>query len=257
MAIIDIVDMVLNPVFGWLLDIPALIAILFLSVVLGLVNTLLQKYMTNQAKMKRLKDDTKKYQKQLKVYQKEGKTDKMMELQKKLMPIQMQLMKESFRPLIVTMIPFLIIFFWLANHFAFLPVLPGEPFAVTAVFASGVAGEATLSVPEGFTIDEAVKQVTDERIVWTISGPEGVHSITMGYAGAEFTRDVLITTERSYIQPKMSLKGVVKEFNIGNKKLQPLGDGFNLFGWFPGWIFYYIILSIPISLLFKKILQVV
>ncbi len=255
MTLIQMVDTVLNPVLGWLLVIPPIIAILFLSVVLGLINTLLQKYMTDQAKMKRLKDDTKKLQAKIKSLQKEKKMDEAMSVQQKLMPIQMSLMKESFKPLVVTMVPFLVVFFWLANHFAFLPILPGEPFTVTAGFAQGSGGTATLS-SDGLTIEEPAQPIENGKATWTVSGPEGRHPLTITYAGATFTRDVLITRERAYEQPQKSMRGAVTSFTVNNKKLLPLGS-FSLFGWQPGWIFYYILASIPVSLLFKKLFKVV
>ncbi len=253
----SIVDTVLTPVFGWLLRIPSIVAILFLSLLLGLVSTLLQKYLTDQAKMRRLKDDTKKLQKQMKDAQKKGEHDKMLKAQQKMMPIQMDLLRESFKPLLWTMVPFLLIFFWLSVHFAFLPVEPGVPFTVTAAFEDGVSGNATLSVPEGFTVDEPTKAISNGAAVWTVKGPEGEHDLTLHYAGADFTRSVLVTHEREYLPPVQQLHGSVQSITIGNAKLLPLGPGFNLFGWQPSWIFYYIILSIPISLGLKKLLRVV
>lgn len=257
MAFVDIVDAIFNPVFGWLLNIPPILAILILSLLLGLFSTVLQKYLTNQAKMRRIKNDTKKMQKQMREHQKKGETDKVLKVQQQLMPIQMDMMKESFRPLLVTMVPFLLIFFWLSNHFAFYPVQPGESFPVSAEFGSGASGEVTLSVPESFTLDEATKQVVDGEAAWMVSGPEGKHAIQLSYAGATFSRNVLITEARSYEPPVEQFDGPVQSITIGNKKLLPLGDGFNLFGWKPGWIFYYILFSIPISLGFKKLLNVV
>jgi len=251
----EIIDMLLNPVFSWIFNLPPIVAILILSIVLGLLTTLLQKYMTDQAKMKRLKADTKKYQVQMKELQKKGETEKLMKLQKKMMPLQMDLMKESFRPLFVTMIPFLMIFFWLGNHFAFYPILPNQPFTVTAVFDDEVAGEATL-ISENLDIEEPTQQVSNGEIKWNVQGSEGLYAMELSFAGASFKRNVLITTDRSYITPVLPLKGTVEEFNVNNQKLTPLGK-FSLFGWFPGWIFCYILFSIPISLGLKKVLGVV
>jgi uncharacterized membrane protein (DUF106 family) len=251
------VDTVFNPLFGWLLNIPPLLAILFLSLLLGLISTLLQKYLTDQEKMRRLKDDTKKMQKQMKEAQKEKDADKVMKLQGKLMPIQMDLMKESFRPLLWTMLPFLLIFFWLNSHFGYYPVEPGVPFSVTAAFEEGLSGNATLVAPDGFTVDQPTKSIEDGKISWTVSGPAGEHTLRIDYAGAQVSRTVLVTTERAYLNPVMALKGPVNAFNIGNAKLYPAGKWNEWFGGFPGWIFWYIILSIPISLGLKKILKVV
>ncbi|MDD9953952.1 MAG: EMC3/TMCO1 family protein [Candidatus Woesearchaeota archaeon] len=253
---IEFIDPFLNPVLGWLLDVPPILALLFLSLVLGLFSTLLQKYMTNQRKMKNLKDETKKMQKQMKEYQKKKQEEKMMKVQAKMMPLQMDLMKESFKPLIVTMIPFLVIFFWLSNHFAFYPILPEESFEVNAEFAKGVSGSAMLS-SETLTIATPEQEVAERFAKWDVTGPLGTHSLVLSFAGAEFTRDVLITTERKYSRPEEKIKGTVKSFNVANKKLLPMGESFNLFGWYPGWIFYYIIFSIPVSLGLKKLLKVV
>jgi uncharacterized membrane protein (DUF106 family) len=73
------------------------------------------------------------------------------------------------------------------------------------------------------------------------------------------TRPLIIGTERLYESPQMANPGghkFITSFNIENEKLIPI-PGFSLFGWHPGWIFYYIILSIPLSLLLKKWLNVV
>ncbi len=249
------VDAMFNPVFGWMMYIPAIIAILIMAGLLALISTLLQKWMTNQGKMRRLKEDTKKYQEQMK----KSRDDpaKVMKIQQKIMPIQMDLMKESFKPLLVTIIPFLFVFFWMSSHFAFLPVQPDQPFAVSATFDAGISGNATLIGGPGIVIENPTQQVQNGLIKWVVRGSAGEHDLNLTFAGATFQRKVLITTAREYIQPKMPLSGTVRSFDVENTKLIPLGDGFHFWSWYPGWIFYYILLSIPMSLLLKKWMDVV
>ncbi len=249
------VDGMFNPVFGWMMNIPAILAILFMAGLLALISTLLQKWMTDQSKMRRLKDDTKKYQEQMKKLR--DQPDKMMKIQQKMLPIQMDLMKESFKPLLVTIIPFLFIFFWMSNHFAFYPVVPNQPFVVSSTYEDGITGNATLTASEGVTIEGPTQSVSNGMAKWVIRGPAGEHQLNLTFAGATFTRKVLVTSDREYIQPQMPLSGTVKSFNVENEKLKPLGDGFHFWSWYPGWIFYYILLSIPLSLLFKKWFDVV
>ncbi len=256
MAFQQIIDMMLNPVFGWLLDIPSLLAILILSAFLGLVSILIQKYATDQAKLKRLKADTKKYQKQIREAQKKGDTGRVMKIQNQMMPMQLDMMKQSFKPLLFTMIPFLVIFFWLSNHFAFYPIEPGQEFAVTANFEDGVSGNVYLNGSSGINILNPEQQIEQSTAGWRAVGEEGTHTLYLSVAGVIFERQVLITTERSYLPPEQKMSGVVKEFNVWNKKILPGGEGFQLFGWKPGWIFYYILSSIPISLGFRKLLNV-
>jgi uncharacterized membrane protein (DUF106 family) len=252
-----VVDTIFNPVFGWLLNIPSLLAILFLASLLALISTLLQKYLTNQAKMKRMRDDTKKLQAQMKTLRDDPK--KMMKVQEKLMPLQMELMKESFKPLLVSLIPFLLVFFWLSSHFAFHEIQPETPFVVSATFDEGILGNATLEA-DGLSIEQPTQSVLTTEdgglVKWIVKGPAGQHTLSLTFMGATITREVLITTEREYITPALPLRGAVTSFNVENKKLIPI-PGFSLFGWHPGWIFYYILLSIPLSLLFKKWLNVV
>lgn len=250
-----IIDAIFNPIFGWLLNIPPILAILILSLILGIISTLLQKYLTDQAKMRRIRDDVKKFQKQYKELARKN-PEKALALQQKMLPLQMDMMKESFKPLLVTLIPFLAVFFWLGMHFAYHPIEPDQPFTVTATFEEGVGGVATLHAP-GLRVEEAQRPISEGAATWTLSGPAGEHTLTMEFAGANYTREVLITTEREFIQPEKPLGGTVQEFNVGNRKLLPLGQGFNLFGWRPGWIFYYILFSIPISLGLKKLFNVV
>jgi uncharacterized membrane protein (DUF106 family) len=253
-----VIDAIFNPVFGWMLNIPPILAIIILATILALVSTLLQKYLTDQAKMRRLRDDTKKYQEQMKKVKDDP--AKMMKIQEKIMPIQIDLMKESFKPLLVTLIPFLLVFFWLSNHFAYHQIQPDQPFTVSATFEEGVGGEATLSSPtlkiENPT--QAIQQRDGDDGIgkWIVTGPEGEHELVLSLGPINVSRTVLVTKERMYETPIMPRRGTVTSFNVENEKLVPLG-GFNIFGWHPGWIFYYIIFSIPLSLLLKKLLDVV
>jgi uncharacterized membrane protein (DUF106 family) len=257
----NIIDAVFTPIFGWMLNIPPIVAIITLAVTLGLISTLLQKYLTNQAKMRRLRDDTKKYQEQMKKLKKDP--EQMMKVQQKILPIQMELMKESFKPLLVSMIPFLLVFFWLSNHFAFHQIEPNEPFAISATFEEGVQGNVELSATPELAIEKPQQQIQDGKASWIARGTAGTYDLTLTFRDstviAPAKRPLIISEERLYETPQMPAPNghkFVTSFNVENQRLIPI-PGLNLFGWHPGWIFYYIIFSIPISLLLKKLLKVV
>jgi len=257
------IDAIFNPIFGWMLSLPPLVSILILAFILGLISTLLQKYLTDQAKMRRLREDTKKYQEQMKKASKEGDQEKVLKLQQKMMPMQLDMMKESFKPLLVSLIPFLLVFFWLSNHFAFHQITPDTPFTVSASFEEGVAGSVTLRSEPNLLIENPTQQITDGTAKWIVQGEQGVYNLTLSFPEGSVikpaSRPVIITTDRLYEAPEMPNPNghkFVRSFDVGNEKLVPI-PGLNLFGWHPGWIFYYIIFSIPISLLLKKWLKVV
>ena len=100
----------------------AIIAILGISVLLSLATTLVYKYMTDQALIKQVRDDIKKYQKEMK----ESKSDpaKMMELSKKTSALSMKIMPQQFKPMLITIIPFIVIFWWLGKIFTGMTVIP-------------------------------------------------------------------------------------------------------------------------------------
>jgi uncharacterized membrane protein (DUF106 family) len=252
------IDSIFNPVFGWMLKIPPILAIIILALLLGLISTLLQKYLTDQARMKRLRDDTKKYQEQMKKVR--DKPEQMMKIQQKILPIQMELMKESFKPLLVSLIPFLLIFFWLSNHLAYHPITPEQPFVVSAEFDAGVNSNVTLQATPQLQIEEPTQQVKDGTAQWRAKGPAGEYNLTLVFPGgviSPVSRPLLITDKQIYEAPMYRPDTrFVTSFNVENEKLVPL-PWVNIFGWHPGWIFYYIIFSIPLSLLLKKWLDVV
>jgi len=92
------------------------ISIIVFSFLVTLVMTLITKKFTNQNRMKELKQ----IQKACQIKIKENKNDPkvMMEMQKQMMECSMELMKHSFKPLLFTLIPLLIFFWWIRGIFA-------------------------------------------------------------------------------------------------------------------------------------------
>jgi len=81
-----------------------------ISIVITFFSTLAHKWLTNQEHLKSLKDRQKELQKEMK----ENKDPTFLqEAQSELMKITGAMLKSSMRPLIVTILPFLILFTWL------------------------------------------------------------------------------------------------------------------------------------------------
>lgn len=99
-----------------------LLSILLISVCLSLVVTLAYKYLTDQTLMRELKKELKNNQKRLK--EAKGEPAKMMAIQKETMHTNMKYMTQSLKPMIFTIVPFLIIFAWLRSVFEGMTVIP-------------------------------------------------------------------------------------------------------------------------------------
>jgi len=95
---------------NWIMSNPkgSIIAISFL---VTLFITIVRYYMTDKEKMKELRDK----QKRLRVEMKEHRDDpdRMMQINKQMLEDMPEQMKMSFKPMLVTMIPILIVFAWM------------------------------------------------------------------------------------------------------------------------------------------------
>src|SRR3989338_5218497 len=100
---------------GWALSLGPVYSLIVISFILTLLSTLAQKYLTDQKELKRLKDESKEINKKIR----ENKNDpqKLCELQSEAMKRAGQQLKQSFKPLIYTFVPLLLVFIWLRGKF--------------------------------------------------------------------------------------------------------------------------------------------
>jgi uncharacterized membrane protein (DUF106 family) len=79
------------------------------------ISTLITKWLTNQEHLRSMKARQKELQKELRECQKKGDECKMKELNMEMVKIAGTMMKSSFKPMLITIVPFLILFAWLRN----------------------------------------------------------------------------------------------------------------------------------------------
>ena len=88
-----------------------IVSIILVSVVVTFFSSLITKYLTNQEHMKGMKKRQKELQAEIKKHKENP--DKIKELQAEMLSITGTMMKSSFKPLLITFIPFLILIYWL------------------------------------------------------------------------------------------------------------------------------------------------
>jgi uncharacterized membrane protein (DUF106 family) len=95
-------------------------SIIFVSIVVTFISTLAHKWLTNQEHMKSLKKRQKEIQKELR-----GCKDECLlkELNSEMLKITGVMFKSSFKPMFVTIIPFLILFAWIRGIYGGSPPL--------------------------------------------------------------------------------------------------------------------------------------
>ena len=100
---------------SWIIANPKF-SIVGISFLVTLFITVIRYYMTDREKMKELREKQKELRKEMKEYK--DNPEKMMEINKQMLEGMPEQMKMSFKPMLVTMIPILIVFAWMRSTYA-------------------------------------------------------------------------------------------------------------------------------------------
>lgn len=92
--------------------------IAFISIALAIMSALVRKAVLDMKKLNRMKEEMKEQQKIMKESTKSGDTKKMQVAQERLMKLTMENMKYSFKPMLITFIPFIMIFYWIQGQYS-------------------------------------------------------------------------------------------------------------------------------------------
>lgn len=124
-------DNIFNFLFGWIINLGSPENILIISFILTLITNLAVKILSDQNAMKSLKEESAQFKEQMKTHKNDP--QKLMEIQKKSMENALKYMQHSFKPMIFTLIPLLLIFNWLSNTFAGGETLINLPFSLPLI----------------------------------------------------------------------------------------------------------------------------
>ena len=141
----------------------SLTIITLIALVVTIIVTYAYKWLTDQKRMKKLRDDLNDYQKEMREV-KDPK--KLMNIQKKSLESNLEYMKHSFKPTLYTMLPVLLIFIWLNSFIAYQPIHPGDTFKVDVLVEKGSAGTVKIGdiLPTGVILqDNKEKNITNNK----------------------------------------------------------------------------------------------
>ncbi|ADZ09051.1 protein of unknown function DUF106 transmembrane [Methanobacterium lacus] len=124
----SILNPILNPIFNPLLhlvSVPnnpyfgAIIGVFLIATFVAFVITVANKLLVDQDRLQFLQGEMKGFQSEMMKAQKSGDPKAMAEMQKKqakFMDLQKEMMFNSFKPMIVTFVPIILIFYWMAGN---------------------------------------------------------------------------------------------------------------------------------------------
>ncbi len=253
-------EKLLDPIFSPLLNLGAFWAIFIISLILTLIITLIYKLVTNQKLLKSLKEELKEMQKELKKLKDNPK--KMMKKQKEMMSKNMEYMKHSMRSTLVTIIPVIVVFGWLNAHLAYQPLVANEPFNLTVDFSEVPSTQPEIKLPEGITLLEGYPKKSESTVLYSLNASPGNYqapAIVIEYKNESCEIPVYVASsgsEHEYYPRVVNCNTEhIKKAEVYLKPLRPLGN-LSIFGWHPGWFGTYIILSLILSMIIRKLLKV-
>lgn len=239
------------------LKLPPLASIFAISVVVSLISTLIYKFTTNQKLMKEIKDDIKRLQA-------EAKADpaKAGHLQKEMMKSMHKQFSASMKSTLIFFVPAILIFTWMGSHLAYEPISVGDEFTSTMKFTPGVAGQALLSAEGGLQLlSNQTLAVGNGAVVWRLKAIEGgTHKLAYSFGDELYSLSVLVTDEYKYENPVLARKKGLKEnsaierISVDLKSVNPFGD-LSIAGWKPGWLATYLVFSLALSMVLRKLLK--
>ena len=245
-------DMIFNPILSPLLTLPSWLGIFIVAAAISIISVFVQKHFTNQERLKFLKKEMKKLQAQIR--KNKDNQEKQLKIHKKMMPMQGEMMKESIRPTLWMMIPFTLVFFWLAANFAFGSIEPNTPFFVEVQTQDTATVEFALQ--EGITLlSPRVAQVNEGLARFEMTANAGEYALLFTARNTTVEKNLVVTNEKEYATPEQRFDGPIQVISIDNPSVKPFGN-FSIFGWRPGWIATYIFFSLVLSIGLRKLLDV-
>ncbi len=248
-------------IFSPLLKIDAFYSIIIISLLVSIFVTLIYKLMTDQVKMKHLKKKLKHYQAEMKALRKEP--EKMMKVQQQSMKVNMEYMKLSMKPTLITFIPIMIIFWWLKANLAFLPILPYEPFEVTAIVDIDFIGEVTLNLIKGqegiIFLNNQTKTPMNNELTWSLQGDPGIYVLEFKTDNELKQKKLIIATDNYEAPEEIYKSSNLKKVIIKNEPIHPIRNIplLNQIPWIKDfkWLGTYIIFSLIFGMSFRKLLK--
>lgn len=239
----------LNSGLNWLLSLKPSYSILIISVFTVLLSTVAYKYLSNQNLIKQIKSRIKSLNAEIKQYKSD--MQKSLELQNQILKHNMEMMPLTMKPSMWTLVPMLLVFLWVSAVFSQQPIIAGSMFSVS-VIDMNKANDVNYyyyTINNSFSRFEYQGINTTEKgfdMVFKAPSQEGKYDYSMN--GKNYS--LIVSSKPLYFDRKISAKDFTA--NIVTEKLIVL----NLFGWKLGYIGTYILYSIFVSMIVRKILDV-
>jgi len=245
------------------------VALTIISGVFGVIALVAVRYCSNQTAIGRVKDEIKAHILAIKLYKDELRV--MFAAMPRILWATARLQAHMLPPMLVMLVPMILICSQMAARHEWRPLNPGERAVLTMKIAPGVDVaqlDPQLDLPSGVTLDHRVRAPEARQVSWYVRGANpGRYELGWRIGGERITKELVVGGTNQRISPlrhdgrfidivlypcevPLPKDSAVRAVTIA----YPLMES-----WFYGsawWIFWFLVLSIVIALIFKPLLKV-
>ena len=240
-----------------------------LSVVIGLLTTLVFRYASDQKAIHIVKDQLKAHMLAVRLYR--DQLPVVLSSYGRILRGTGLYLRLAFRPLLYLILPLTFLIVQVDRYLGSAPMQPGKPFLVTVHTATAEQGnETTLQVPPGLAITAPpVRIAVTHEVVWRlVAKKDGNYNVNVGVAGQRFGKRVVVSSglarlsparlrgrpwERIFVstEPALPENSAVQsiEVNYPSRNLYFAGLEWN-------WMWLFLLLSLIAGFFFKTLLGI-
>jgi uncharacterized membrane protein (DUF106 family) len=249
---------------GWTLFLPSDGALFAVALLSAMCFVLIRRLTTNQELLRRCHLD----KQQLRVLRKEAKVRGDKSASRRLRAIKSMVALKQFKaegkPLIAALLPIALLAGWSARRLDFHPPRAGEPLVLSAYFPVSASGEVVHLAPEPAVrartgwIQEVAPLNSDGRSFgkasWTLDPQRNLHLLQIRFRDRTYAKPVRVG-ERTYEPPSTRFDDRLLNASVELKPVKLFGSVPGV-SWIRPWMAGYLILTLPLGWILKRLMKV-
>jgi uncharacterized membrane protein (DUF106 family) len=254
----------------WTLHFPRIVVLIMVGVGEALTITYIQKFTTNQDRLRRMKSDKARLKQLIKQAKKSRDKEAIKRYRSTNSSIATLHMRMELAPIFISLIPIIFLATWAFARLGYQPPRAGDPLLVKAYFPPADIGKLVHMLPQE-NLDAStgwIQKITEDKnpsgkvangiALWDLrSRADGRFLLPIRYEGKTTTKELLVDGKK-YAEPIQFYNGTgVDAVELVMPEYKPLGIVPGI-PWltFPPWLVGDLIIVIPLSLLLRPVLRV-
>jgi hypothetical protein len=275
-----------DALLGWLLDVPRQVALVGVAILTATLLTTIRWWTTDQDRLRRAAEDLRRLKQLCREARRGGDKDALARCQATRSRIGLIKLRAEGKPLLFVLLPIALLATWAFYRLEFQPPQPGETVEVVAYLPISAKGDLIHLVPQRglrsvngwvqpiflqapapsfwervwqrfrarFTREEIKLPAPDAVALWTVEADADAHPVVLRYKDKTLKRELLVGGR--FYAPAWDVsaaENIVTE--IRQREVRLLGLP-GLGAWLPAWLVGYLVLTIPLVYLLKRVLKV-